>query len=162
MKRNTPAPGQESVWDYPRPPRLELCSKRVSVKFAGAIIAESGRAVRLLETSHPPTYYIPPDDIRWEFLSPGTGCTFCEFKGHAVYWHVRVGARSADNAGWSYLAPSASYAQLRDHIAFYASRVDECFVNGQKVQAQPGEFYGGWITPDIIGPFKGGPGTPGW
>jgi uncharacterized protein (DUF427 family) len=162
MKLITPRPGQESVWDYPRPPRLEPCSKSIIVKFAGVELVRTTRSVRLLETSHPPTYYLPPDDIRWEFLAPGNHGSFCEFKGHAVYWHVRVGTRTVDNVGWSYPNPSSDYAALRDHIAFYAGLVDECIVDGNKVQPQPGGFYGGWITPEILGPFKGGPGTLGW
>ncbi len=152
----------ESVWDYPRPPRLEPCAKIIEVKFGGVVIAQSTRSLRLLETSHPPTYYIPPQDIRWENLSPGTSGSFCEFKGGATYWNVRAGARVARNAAWSYREPSPPYATLRDHVAFYAARVDECFVDGYKVQPQPGGFYGGWITPELIGPFKGPPGTLGW
>jgi uncharacterized protein (DUF427 family) len=159
MKRIEPGPGQESVWNYPRPPRLERCPKKIEVKFGGVIVAASTRTLRLLETSHPPAYYIPPEDTRWEYLSPGTGSSFCEFKGHAVYWNVRSGERIGQNVAWSYPAPAREYSALRDHLAFYAGRVDECFVDGHKVQPQPGGFYGGWITPDIIGPYKGGPGT---
>ena len=162
MKRIEPGPGQESVWDYPRPPRLEVSSKTIEVKFDGVVVVASNRTLRLLETSHPPTYYIPPEDIRWEYLSPGTGRSFCEFKGYAVYWSIRSGERIAQNAAWSYPDPTGEYAGLRDHLAFYAGRVDECFVDGHRVQAQPGGFYGGWITPDVIGPYKGGPGSLDW
>jgi uncharacterized protein (DUF427 family) len=152
----------ESVWDYPRPPRVEPAKAPVRVRFAGRVIADSGRALRVLETSHPPVYYIPQEDIQMEYLSPAPGSSFCEFKGQAVYWTVAVEGRSSEKAAWSYPAPSASFAAIRDHLAFYASRVDECFVGDHRVQAQPGDFYGGWITPDIEGPFKGGPGTAGW
>jgi uncharacterized protein (DUF427 family) len=162
LKRLEPGPGQESVWDYPRPPRLEPCSKRIEVHFGGIVIASCNRSLRLLETSHPPTYYLHPDDMRWEHISPGSGNSFCEFKGRAVYWTVRAGGRISENVAWSYRDPAEPYTLLRDHLAFYASRVDECMVDGQKVQAQSGGFYGGWITPDILGPFKGGPGTLGW
>ena len=134
MIRDKPDPGQESVWDYPRPPRLEPCAKKIEMKSGGAVIGESSRTLRLLETSHPPTYYIPPEDIRWENLSPGTGGSFCEFKGSAVYWHVRACGLLAENAAWSYREPSPPYAALRDHLPFYASRVDECFVHGYKTR----------------------------
>lgn len=152
----------ESVWDYPRPPRLEPCSKKIEVKFAGVVIVQTTRSLRLLETSHPPTYYIPPEDIQWDYLSPGTGGSLCEFKGRAIYWNVQAGGRLAENAAWSYRHPSSPYQALRDHLVFYAGKVDECFVDGQKVEPQPGGFYGGWITPDVTGPFKGLPGTLGW
>ncbi len=152
----------ESVWDYPRPPRLEPCAKVIEVKFGGVVIAQTTRSLRLLETSHPPTYYIPPEDIQWQYLSQGAGGSFCEFKGGATYWHVQAAGRTAENAAWSYRDPSSLYAALGNHLAFYASRVDECFVDGHKVQPQPGGFYGGWITPDVTGPFKGAPGTLGW
>jgi len=162
VKRIEAGPGQESVWDYPRPPRLELCTRKVEVSFSGVVIAASTRTVRLLETSHPPTYYIPPDDIRWEHISPGTGGSFCEFKGRAVYWSIRAGESFVENAAWSYRDPTESYGALRDYLAFYAAKAGDCFVDGHRVQPQPGGFYGGWITPEILGPFKGGPGTLGW
>lgn len=118
--------------------------------------------MRVLETSHPPTYYIPRDDVRPEFLQPGSGRSFCEWKGSASYWSVQVGDRRAMNAAWSYESPTPSFAAIQGHLAFYPSRMDACFVDGERVQAQPGDFYGGWITSDLEGPFKGTPGTGGW
>ena len=159
---------KESVWDYPRPPRLEATSRRIRVIHEGVIVADSIRALRVLETSHPPVYYIPPSDIRMEFLKPVAGRrSFCEFKGSARYWSVDVSAENsaasmAESAAWSYENPMPKFAALAGHLAFYASRVSECYVDDERVAAQPGDFYGGWITSDIAGPFKGGPGTMGW
>lgn len=152
----------ESVWDYPRPPRLEPTPRRIRVIFGGKTIAESERCYRVLETSHPPVYYIPREDIREEFLVAASGKSFCEFKGTASYWSLKVGDRVSPSAGWSYESPSKAFSAIRGFIAFYASRVDECYVDGERVKAQPGDFYGGWITSDITGPFKGGAGTSGW
>ena len=161
--RNTPLePGQESVWDYPRPPRVEPVVERIRVIFNGETIADSTRALRVLETSHPPGYYIPPEDIRRDLLTAERRRTFCEFKGQAHYWTVRVGDRIAQEAAWSYPAPVSGYEALHDHLAFYPGRVDECYVGEERVTPQEGDFYGGWITSNIVGPFKGGPGTMGW
>jgi uncharacterized protein (DUF427 family) len=156
---NTPP---ESVWDYPRPPRVEPSTRRVRVEFAGAAVVDSGRAVRVLETSHPPVYYVPRDAIPAEFLCPSRRTSFCEFKGTASYWHLVVGGRQSLDAGWSYEDPSPGYEQLRGMVAFYPGRVDRCRLDEESVQAQDGDFYGGWITSEIVGPFKGGPGTYGW
>jgi len=161
MIGNTPA-SKESVWDYPRPPRLEVTHRRVRVIFQGETIAESRRAKRVLETSHPPVYYIPLEDVRREFLHLSPRRSFCEFKGQAHYWTVRVGDREARDAAWSYPHPSPGFAAIRDHLAFYPSRLDACYVDDEQVQSQAGDFYGGWITSDIEGPFKGGAGTEGW
>ena len=147
----------ESVWDYPRPPRLEATTKHLVVRFAGRVLAETTHGYRILETSHPPVYYFPPDDVDWSALDVSRRTTFCEWKGTATY----VSANGVD-IGWRYLAPTPAYATLVDHVAFYAGRVDECTVDGEVVTPQPGEFYGGWITADITGPFKGEPGTSGW
>ncbi|MBI5931755.1 MAG: DUF427 domain-containing protein [Chloroflexi bacterium] len=155
-------PQQESVWDYPRPPRLEPTSKRIKVVFNGIVVAETEHALRLLETSHPPSYYIPPEDIRMEYFSATTQRTFCEFKGSASYWTLKIGEVISENVAWSYANPSRGYEALKDYLAFYPSRVEACYVNDEKVTPQAGDFYGGWITSDIIGPFKGGPGTQGW
>jgi uncharacterized protein (DUF427 family) len=157
-----PGPGQESVWDYPRPPRLEHADKSVVVEFAGELIARTHRVLRILETSHPPTYYIPLQDICRDFLVASDLRTFCEFKGTASYWTLKVGERVSTNAGWHYPEPTRWYRRLKDHVCFYPSRVDACYVNDERVQAQDGDFYGGWITSDIVGPFKGGPSTAGW
>jgi uncharacterized protein (DUF427 family) len=148
----------ESVWDYPRPPAVEPCARRVRVELDGETIAESTRARRVLETSHPPVIYVPLEDVRADVLVPSPRSSFCEFKGRAAYFDVR--GRPA--AAWTYPQPSPRYAELRDYVAFYPGRMDACFLDDERVQAQPGDFYGGWITADITGPFKGGPGTMGW
>lgn len=155
-------PGDESVWDYPRPPRIEPSTKHVQVFFAGELVAASRRALRVLETSHPPVYYLPPADVRTELLSRAAGRSFCEFKGGAVYWTLQVDKDVSEDAAWSYPDPAEGFGSLRDHLAFYPSRVSDCFVDGERVAAQAGDFYGGWITSEIKGPFKGGPGTWGW
>lgn len=162
QRRQEPGPGQESVWDYPRPPRVEQTSRRVRVVFNGEVVADSMRAQRVLETSHPPVYYIPPEDVRRQYLEPSSRHTFCEYKGRASYVTLRVGDRVSKDAGWTYPDPTPGYGTLRDAIAFYPSRVDACFVDDEQVIAQPGDFYGGWITADVAGPFKGGPGSSGW
>ncbi len=162
MPRVEPGPGQESVWDYPRPPRVEPTSRRVEVTFAGRCIASSTGTLRVLETSHPPVFYIPPADVAGEHLEHCDRVTFCEFKGRTVYWTVRAGAAVAPAAAWSYPDPSPGYELIRDHLAFYPGAMDECTVDGEVVQSQPGDFYGGWITADVVGPFKGGPGSSGW
>ncbi|MGL4649348.1 MAG: DUF427 domain-containing protein [Caldilineaceae bacterium] len=163
IRRIAPGPGQESVWDYPRPPRVEAVSKRLRVVFNGVTIADTQSSFRVLETSHPPCYYLPQADIRMDLLAsvPHYG-TFCEFKGRAVYWDIRVEGQLAAKAAWSYPAPASGFEVIRDHLAFYASRVDACFVDDEQVQAQTGDFYGGWITRSVVGPFKGGTGTFGW
>ena len=161
MTRKSPF-AKESVWDYPRPPRVESTDRRVRVIFQGETIADSQQAKRVLETSHPPVYYIPPEDVRREFLHPSPRRSWCEFKGSAHYWTARVGDREAPNAAWSYPEPSQGYEAIRDHVAFYPSLMDACYVDEERVQPQQGDFYGGWITSDIEGPFKGGPGTKGW
>jgi len=152
----------ESVWDYPRPPRLEGTTRHIRVLFNGATIADTRRALRILETSHPPVYYIPPEDVRMDLLVQSSRHTYCEFKGEASYWDLTVGGNVARDAAWSYRHPNPKYAALRGHLAFYAGRAGECFVDGEKAEPQAGEFYGGWITSDIRGPFKGGPGTHDW
>jgi uncharacterized protein (DUF427 family) len=153
---------KESVWDYPRPPRVEPVAERLRVVLAGVTVADSARGWRVLETSHPPVYYLPPDHIRMDLLQPAPGRSFCEFKGWAKYWTVAVGERSAPSVAWSYPDPAPAFAAIADHLAFYASRVDACFVGEERVTPQEGDFYGGWITSRIVGPFKGGPGTAGW
>jgi uncharacterized protein (DUF427 family) len=158
-----PGPGQESVWDYPRPPRLEPVARRLRVVFNGVTVAETRRGFRVLETSHPPVYYIPPGDFLIGALEPSSGgSSFCEWKGRATYWDVVVWEKRAKKAGWSYPRPSPDFAALADHVAVYASRVDACYVDDERVTPQPGDFYGGWITKDVVGPFKGEPGTSGW
>jgi uncharacterized protein (DUF427 family) len=160
--RVQPGPGQESVWDYPRPPRAQRTSKHIRVILGGITVAETDRAIKVMETSHPPVYYIPPDDITPGVLSPSERTTFCEYKGRAAYHHVNAGGVGKRDAAWSYPEPSGAFSELAGHIAFYPSMMDECTVDGEVVMPQPGDFYGGWITSDIVGPFKGSPGTLGW
>ena len=162
IQRVIPGPGQESVWDYPRPPRVEPTSRHLRVIFGGVVIADTRRAHRVLETSHPPVYYIPPADIRMEYLTPGAGSSFCEFKGRAAYYTVAAGDRRAENAAWYYPSPAPGFEAIAGAVAFYPALMDACYVDGELAEPQPGGFYGGWITADIVGPFKGGPGTRGW
>ncbi|KAF0249620.1 MAG: hypothetical protein FD167_977 [bacterium] len=161
-RRIEPNLGQESVWDYPRPPRLEPISKEIKIIFNAVTIAESSNAKRVLETSHPPVYYIPQTDILTEYLILVAGNSFCEWKGEAIYYSVRVNKRCAEKCAWSYPKPNRSFQLIKDHLAFYAAPMDACYVAGELVTPQPGGFYGGWITSDIIGPFKGEAGTWGW
>jgi uncharacterized protein (DUF427 family) len=157
-----PGDQRESVWDYPRPPRLERTAARLRVIFAGETIAETIAGYRVIETSHPPVYYIPIEDIAQRFVESAPGSSWCEFKGDAGYWSLNVVGRRAYKAAWSYGAPTVGFEPIARYLAFYASRVNECWVNEELVQAQEGDFYGGWITSHIVGPFKGGPGTTGW
>jgi uncharacterized protein (DUF427 family) len=162
-RRIAPGPGQESVWAYPRPPRVEAVAHRLRVVFNGVTIADTTHGFRVLETSHPPAYYLPPSDIRMDQLTVVPRYrTYCEFKGTAVYWDIQVDDRHSGKAAWSYPEPSPGFEAIADHLAFYANRVDACFVDDEQVQPQPGDFYGGWITSAIVGPFKGGAGTFGW
>lgn len=155
QKRIIPAAGQESVWDYPRPPRVEDSAKKIEVFFNGLKLAETTRAKRVLETSHPPVYYIPPEDVQMQYLRPTTRLTFCEWKGQASYYTIQVGEKIAPNAAWYYPQPVFEFEVIRNYIAFYPGRMEACFVDGERVKAQPSDFYGGWITADIVGPFKG-------
>ena len=162
IERVQPGPNQESVWDYPRPAIAEATSATIRVEFAGQTIAETKSAVRTLETSHPPTYYIPHQDVMASALRPNPHRSLCEWKGQARYFDLEMGARRSELACWCYAAPTAPFSVIKDHVAFYPSRVDACFVNGERVQAQSGDFYGGWITSTVVGPFKGEPGTLHW
>jgi uncharacterized protein (DUF427 family) len=157
-----PGLGQESVWDYPRPPRVEPVPERIRVRAGGITIADSTRALRVLETSGPPVYYLPPADVRTDLLRPTEHSSVCEWKGTARYHAVVLPNREITNAAWSYPHPSPGYEAIRDHLAFYAGRVDEAWVGDERAIPQPGHFYGGWITSWIVGPFKGGPGSFGW
>jgi uncharacterized protein (DUF427 family) len=141
---------------------MEPVSKKIEVVFGGEVIASTQRAYRILETSHPPTYYIPPEDVRMDLLVPTKHGSFCEWKGYANYWTVEVGDRTAVNAAWGYAEPMAPFEALVDHLAFYCGVMDECRVGGEVARPQPGGFYGGWITSDLAGPFKGEPGSWGW
>jgi len=161
-QRAVPGPGQESVWDFPRPPRLEPSRERVVVVFAGQVVAETTDAVRVLETSHPPGYYLPRAAFAPGVLVEGSGVSVCEFKGAARYLDVRVGEVVARRAAWYYPEPWPGYSSLRDRVALYPAAMDSCEVDGERVEPQAGGFYGGWITSRVVGPFKGGPGTTGW
>ena len=149
------------MWTYPRPPRLEPARAAIRVELGGVVVASSTSALRVLETSHPPSYYVPPNDCALELFAPAPGRSFCEWKGDAVYWTVTAGDRVAERAAWSYPTPTAGFAALRDHLAFYPS-VFECFVDDERVTPQPGGFYGGWVTSLVAGPVKGPPGTEWW
>lgn len=162
IERMSPQFGQESVWDYPRPPKLERVTDRLHVMFGNEIIADTTKGFRLLETSHPPVYYFPPSDVAMVHLCQETGQSYCEFKGVARYWTLDVNGKASQTAAWSYPEPSGDYVGLKNHLAFYASRVDACFVGEERVAAQNSDFYGGWITSRVVGPFKGPPGTRFW
>jgi uncharacterized protein (DUF427 family) len=162
QRRVEPGPGQESVWDYPRPPRVEETNKHIQVVLNGVVIADTHRAKRVLETSHPPVYYIPPEDVKMEYFTATAHATFCEWKGTASYYTIKVGNKTVVNGAWYYRQPTKGYESIVNHLAFYPSRMDACYVNGERVQSQEGDFYGGWITDEIIGPFKGGLDTSGW
>jgi uncharacterized protein (DUF427 family) len=156
-----PSAGQESVWDYPRPPRLEPDSREVVIRWGGREIARSRRAVRALETAHPPSFYIPMPDIAHGLLVPAEGTSLCEWKGPARYWSLVDGDRQLAKVAWSYPQPLPGSELLADGVAFYCHALD-CRVDGTRVTPQPGGFYGGWITPELVGPFKGEPGSEGW
>lgn len=159
-----PGPGQESVWDYPRPPHVARISKPGEVRLDGHVVAASTRLLKVMETASPPTYYFPPEDVDLSCLIESERRTFCEWKGEATYWHVAVDGIRIDNAAWSYPDPApdaGECAQLRGHFAFYPREL-ECSLAGERIDPQQGDFYGGWITSDITGPFKGAPGTRGW
>jgi uncharacterized protein (DUF427 family) len=155
-------PGQESVWDYPRPPRVEPCTKRLRVVLDGVTLADTMQGKRVLETSHPPVYYFPAEDVRMLHLLAVSGSSFCEWKGVARYFDVIVAGRRFSRVAWAYPDPTPDFASIKDHLAFYGHLMDACFVGDEQARPQPGSFYGGWITNDIIGPFKGEPGTAGW
>jgi uncharacterized protein (DUF427 family) len=150
------------VWTYPRPPRLEPTPRTVRVVFDGRTIARTTRGFRILETSHPPNYYFAPDDIVDGVLTRSDGASWCEFKGRAHYYDVGSGPRVERGAAWAYDDPSPGFELIRGYVAFYPARMDACFVDDELVVAQPGGFYGGWITSGVVGPFKGEPGTRGW
>lgn len=156
-----PGEGQESVWDYPRPPRIEPDSREVVVRAGATEMARSRRCLRVLETASPPTFYVPVADVRMELLEPGRGGSRCEWKGEARYWSLRAGDPRIGSVAWSYPDPLPGFERLRACLSFYPARV-ECFVDGVAVTPQPGRFYGGWVTPEVVGPFKGDPGTEAW
>ncbi|HSU01454.1 MAG TPA: DUF427 domain-containing protein [Nocardioides sp.] len=152
----------ESVWDYPRPPRVESSSEHVVVTHRGVVLADTTASLRVLETSHPPTYYLPRSAFADGVLRPGQGDSFCEWKGRATYLDLVVGDDVLPAIAWTYPTPSKGFEALLDHVALYPGRVERCTVDGEVVEPQPGHFYGGWITSRVTGPFKGAPGTSGW
>lgn len=159
----TPAPGQESAWDYPRPPRVEPVAEPVRVVVDGIVVAASSAALRVLETSHPPSYYVPPADVRLDLLVGSPRQTFCEFKGRASYRTLLLpSGRRVEDVAWVYPDPAPGYEALTGHLAFYASKVEEAWVGDERVAPQAGDFYGGWVTSRVVGPFKGEAGTWGW
>jgi uncharacterized protein (DUF427 family) len=153
---------RESVWDYPRPPAIEHDTREVVIVHAGRELVRTTDAVRVLETSHPPAFYVPSRAVAEGVLVPNPRRTFCEFKGMASYVDAVVDGHRTLAVGWTYPQPSPGYEELAGMVSFYAGRLDHCTVGGDRVIAQPGDFYGGWITAEIEGPFKGGPGTMGW
>jgi uncharacterized protein (DUF427 family) len=162
-KRIEPGPGQESVWDYPRPPLVEASQKHIQVLFNGEVVADTRRAKRVLETAGAPVYYIPPEDVRRDLLTPSVGRgSLCEWKGQASYVDLIVGEKRISRAAWFYPNPTRGYEAIKDHLAFYPLKMDACTVDGEVVRPQPGGFYGGWVTDDIVGPIKGEPGTEWW
>ncbi|MGI9327005.1 MAG: DUF427 domain-containing protein [Pseudomonadales bacterium] len=154
-----PGSDQESVWDYPRPPALVKDERLVEVRNTTEELARTNHAFRLLETAGPPTFYIPPNDVNWDSLMVVAGSSMCEWKGAATYFAIRTDPETA--IAWSYTTPNKKYAQLQNFVGFYPGRI-ACFVNDERVRAQPGHFYGGWITAEIVGPFKGDPGSNNW
>jgi uncharacterized protein (DUF427 family) len=161
-KPDRPGPGQESVWDYPRPPRLERSTASIEIEFGGVTIVRTTSSFRVLETSHPPVHYVPIADVLAGVLKASPRHSWCEWKGEADYFDVAAGERFEAAAAWTYPVPTARFGELVDHVAFYPSRMDVCRLGGELVVAQPGDFYGGWRTSAVVGPFKGDPGTGGW
>ncbi len=162
IQRIEPGPGQESVWDYPRPPALEPVTERIRVVLNDVTLADTLGAQRVLETSHPPVYYIPPADIQMQYLQKTAKVSFCEWKGMAHYYTVQVGDLTVVDAAWGYSEPTPRFANIANYVAFYPSKMSACTVGEEQVTAQAGDFYGGWVTSKIVGPFKGGAGTWGW
>jgi uncharacterized protein (DUF427 family) len=168
VERIDPEPGQESVWDYPRPPRIEPVSERLTVTIGGVVVADTTSGLRVLETSQAPAYYFPPADVADALLRPGDSSSFCEWKGLADYVDVVApgpdgGApRVVRDAAWRYRRPTVGFGAIAGYLAFYAQKADRCTVGDEVVAPNQGDFYGGWITSRVVGPFKGGPGSRGW
>jgi len=156
-----PGRGQESVWDYPRPPAILVDQRRIEVRLEDLVIADSSQNYRILETASPPTFYIPPHSVRVQLLEPCPGNSLCEWKGVADYWTLKHRSSLLQSIGWSYPSPNPPFEAIAGYFSFYPAVV-ECFVDGERVRPQPGEFYGGWVTNEIVGPFKGAPGTGQW
>ena len=158
-----PGPGQESVWDYPRPPAIRPCARHIRVIHRGVTVVDTTAALKVCETSQLPAYYLPPGDVRMDLFVPSPHRSHCEWKGAAGYWSLVVpGEPPEADVAWSYEDPTPAFAAIRGHLALYAARVDGCWVGDDRVEPNPGGFYGGWWTPDVVGPFKGGPGSSWW
>ena len=162
MQIEKPGPGQMSVWDFPRPPRVERVDRPVRVEFSGFLIAKSENALRVCETASPPTYYIPPTDVATAYLQQASGESLCEWKGAARYWDLVVEGQRVVRAAWYYPQPTPAFAAIGNYLAFYAGKMTACYVGTEQVRPQAGPFYGGWITGELTGPFKGEPGTEHW
>ncbi len=162
IARDPTGPGQESVWDYPRPAIAEPTDLHCRIVHRGEVIADTRNAIRTLETSHPPTYYFPPDDVNFALLRKNAHASLCEWKGQAHYFDALIGEHTMRDVAWGYTAPTPAFAAIKDHVAFYAAPFDQCTVDGETVIPQPGGFYGGWITSHVTGPFKGIPGSRFW
>lgn len=160
-QRIEPGPGQESVWDYPRPPQIDPTDDLIVIAFNGHEVVRSTSTLRVLETSQPPAFYVPRSDIDMDGLTPGLGRSFCEWKGEATYFDVEIEGLRTQQAAWTYESPTPAFMPITDYVAFYAQKLD-CSVNGEAVDSNEGTFYGGWITSAVVGPFKGGPGSSWW
>ncbi|MEB3232194.1 MAG: DUF427 domain-containing protein [Leptolyngbyaceae bacterium] len=157
-----PQPGQESVWDYPRPAQWENTNKHLKVVFNGVVIAETRQGRRILETSHPPTYYFPESDVNLDYVIQTPDTSLCEWKGRAYYYDVVVNDKKATHAAWRFFEPTPGFVEMTSYYCFVGRQMDACYVDGELATPQAGNYYGGWITKDLAGPFKGGPGTMGW
>ncbi|WP_340102639.1 DUF427 domain-containing protein [Rhodohalobacter sp. 8-1] len=156
-----PGDGEESVWDYPRPPSTVPDDRKVEVRWMGQLIAQTEKSIRVLETASPPTFYLPPTDVNTSYLKESSGSSFCEWKGSATYWNIEINGRVLENAAWLYEDPNPAFRSIAGYFSFYPAKVD-CYVDDIRVKPQPGSFYGGWMTPEIVGPVKGEPGSGGW
>jgi uncharacterized protein (DUF427 family) len=162
LDHQQPTQSSECVWDYPRPPIVVPSTSHVRVVHRGVVVAESSEVLRILETSQPPTYYIPRYDVRQDLLVPSRSASLCEWKGIATYWSLRIDGHVDLDVAWGYQHPMPDFRQITGYLAFYAQRVDSCWVDGEQVETNQGSFYGGWVTSNIEGPFKGAPGTDRW
>ncbi|WP_421765424.1 DUF427 domain-containing protein [Ekhidna sp.] len=162
IRKVKPDPGQESVWDYPRPPAIEQYSKHIRIVFNETIILDTNHSFRILETSHPPSYYLPKSSFKKGVLIKTAKTSFCEFKGRAHYYNIVLDNQIVKDAAWGYDSPNHRYGAIKNHICVYAKLMEACFINHERVTPQPGGFYGGWITKNVVGPFKGVPNSWGW
>jgi uncharacterized protein (DUF427 family) len=162
LDHEQPTTSAECVWDYPRPPIVVPSTAHVRVVHRGVVVAQSNEVLRVLETSQPPTYYIPRYDVRQDLIVPSRSASLCEWKGIGTYWSLRIDGHVDLDVAWGYQHPMPDYRQIAGYLAFYAQKVDECWVDDEQVEPNQGSFYGGWVTSTIEGPFKGAPGTDRW